>query len=111
VKDQHESSVAGARDRLREVQAAQAAALSAYVSAAAKVDRARGELARFEDTARCALGQLASTTSPAVAANLTGVTVGVARDALAAHRRDTPAAESVSEDQPAPAASAGRDMR
>jgi len=102
--------VAGARDRLREVQQAQAAALSAYVSAAAKVDRARGELARLEDTARCALGQLASTTSLAVAVELTGVSVGVARDALAAHRRDT-AAEQVGEDQPAPAVSAGRVSR
>jgi hypothetical protein len=110
VNDQHESSVAGARSRLREVQAAQAAALSAYVSAAAKVDRARAELARCEDTARCALGQLASTTSPAVAADLTGVTVGVARDALVAHRRDTAAGaeEPVSDRQTASAAGAGR---
>jgi hypothetical protein len=91
VKDQQESSAVGARDRLREVQQAQGAALSAYVSAAAKVDRARAELARCEDAARCALGLLASTTSPAVAADLTGVSVGVVRDALAAHRRDTAA--------------------
>jgi hypothetical protein len=89
--------VAGARDRLREVQQAQASALSAYVSAAAKVDRAREELERHEDAVRSALGLLASTTSLAVAAELTGVSVGVARDALAAHRRDTAAAVDADE--------------
>ena len=94
------------------MQQAQAAALSAYVGAAAKVERARDELARHEDAARCALGQLASTSSPAFAAELTGVSVGVARDALAAHRRDTAAEDTLStgtvtpaEEQPAVGAS------
>ena len=82
----------GARDRLREVQQAQAAALSGYVSAAGKADRARADLERCEDAVRAALGLLAATTSPAVAADLTGASIGVARDALTAHRRDTAAA-------------------
>jgi hypothetical protein len=81
VKDQHESSAVAARERLREVQQAQASALSAYVSSSAKVDRAREELERHEEAVRCALGLLASTTSLGVAVELTGVSVGVARDA------------------------------
>lgn len=74
------------------MQQSQAAALGCYVNAAAKADRARAELARCDDAVRAALGLLAATTSAAVAADLTGVPVGVARDALTAHRRDTAAA-------------------
>jgi hypothetical protein len=83
--------MASARARLRAVQQAQAAAPGAYVAAAVRLDRARAEVARCDDIVRCALGLLASTTSPDVAAALTGVSVAAARDARAAHRRDTAA--------------------
>src|SRR4051794_30346236 len=100
----------GARDRLREVQQAQAAALSRYVNAGGKADRARAEMARCEDAVQGALGLLAATTSPAVAADLTGVSLGVARDALTAHRRDTAAGTlgTVAEDEPADGTSRGQ---
>ncbi len=108
MKGQQDSSRAGARDRLRAVQQAQAAALAAYVTAASKLERVRVELARCEEVVRGALGQLASTTSPDVAAELTGVSVAAVRDALAAHRRETAAADPVGDRQGVSAAGAGR---